>query len=65
MCPLLIGFDIDFNKNVFIYSTYRYLSLAIFSIDIIISLNMGYYEQGVIVIDRKKVLINFIKGNFL
>ena len=52
----------DFN----LYILYLYKFSKIFYIlDIIINLNCGYYLRGIIIKDRKKILINYFKNSFL
>ena len=36
-----------------------------FIIDIICSLNTGYYNQGVIILNRKKILLHYLKTKLL
>ncbi|EGR34558.1 hypothetical protein IMG5_007500 [Ichthyophthirius multifiliis] len=39
-----------------------YISFAIIILDMLVSLNTGYYSKGFIVSDRQKVILNYIKN---
>ncbi len=42
-----------------------FFSSAIFIIEIILNFNLGYYDRGQIIIDRKKIAYTYIKNNFI
>lgn len=33
--------------------------------DVVLNFNTGYYNKGIIIKDRKKIAINYLKGDFL
>jgi hypothetical protein len=38
---------------------------VIFTIDIVLDFNTGFYEEGVLITDRQQISINYFKNDFL
>ena len=62
---LILGFLIPFSSafepdNDFLSDSLDYTSLLIFSIDMIINFNTGFYERDILVLDRYRILKNYI-----
>ena len=55
-----ISFDANILKEPFLY----YFSILFFIVDIIINFNSSYYENGIIVVKRKKIINNYIRKGF-
>lgn len=57
--PFIVSFDADINSY---YLAFHTLIDLIFLIDIIIHFNCGYYHQGVIILNRKAISLNYLKS---
>ncbi|KRX01125.1 hypothetical protein PPERSA_08226 [Pseudocohnilembus persalinus] len=44
--------------------TYRYVVLCIMIIDTLLTLNLGFYQKGILIVDRKMILHNYYKNLF-
>lgn len=44
---------------------FNYLALVILCGDVYLMLNKGYYTEGILIMDRKRILTNFLKRHFL
>lgn len=69
--PLTIGFELEtydenslFLPNNLFYFIFNIFPVTIFLIDILVNLNTAYYSKGEYVINRKKIVKNYIM-NFL
>jgi Ion transport protein/Cyclic nucleotide-binding domain len=58
MIPYISAFEPD---NTSLSGSIDILSLTIFSLDMTFNFNTGYYEDGTIIKDRLKILINYLK----
>ena len=56
--PIHLAFKRVEIDNIFIFIKIFWIT------DIILSLNMGFYKQGNIVLERKKILKNYFKFKF-
>ena len=55
--PYISAFEPDNNS---LSTGIDILCLIIFSIDIIINFNTGYYEKGSLVLDRRRIMKNYM-----
>lgn len=56
-----MGGDNYFDNRFGIYwKIYLFFTIVLFALDIIITLNTGYYEKGVVVKDRSKIAKHYI-----
>ena len=63
--PLKLGFDLDESKfNVYLTNLVGSVPVWIFVFDIILNLNTAYYSKGVYIMERQKILLNYIKSTF-
>ena len=58
LIPFKISYNIQYSEGMNDLDTFI---IWILFFDIFISINTGYYEEGQIMIDRKKILFNYIK----
>ena len=58
LTPYLQSFE---RNNKRLYEFEENLSLSVFSIDILLNLNTGYYEKGSIILDREKIIKNYFQ----
>jgi hypothetical protein len=56
LTPYLESFE---STNTNLYKIEEFLSVSVFSIDILLNLNTGYYEKGDVIIDRLKIIKNY------
>lgn len=50
--------------DIISFSTFMIINISII-IDMFLSLHTGYYENGGIILDRKKIATRYIKGTFI
>ena len=66
LTPLKFCFDLDLNGNdsesahIFLFE----LPVVLYFLDILINFNTGYYEEGVIMLERNKIFQEYIRKNF-
>ena len=58
LTPYLESFE---RNNKSLYEFEENLSLSVFSIDILLNLNTGYYEKGSIILDREKIIKSYFQ----
>ena len=65
--PLKFSFDftLSLTENPLIYIFFEIFPISIFLIDILITLNSGFYYKGDLIEDKLKILDNYYKNNFL
>lgn len=59
---ITVPFSICFNFNTEAFTVLDYFSDIFFIIDIFINFNTGYYNEGVLVMNRGQICMNYIKG---
>ena len=57
--PANFSFRVKANRN------WEIICLIIFTINLILNANLAFYEKGKLVKQRKLILKNYLKGNFL
>ena len=65
--PFHIGIEFFIRKKVVLfYDIFRlYLPTGAFSIDIIVRFNTAFYSKGILVIERKKIIKNYLTNSFI
>lgn len=65
LVPLKVSFDIHVNYNDFIFVLLSfYVPLTIFGFDILVNFNSTYYEEGELIQDRSKIILNYLRYQF-
>ena len=59
LIPINACFRIDLEQN------FKILFSVLFFCDILINFNTGYFNKGLVVIDRKTIIIHYLKGEFI
>jgi len=44
---------------------FDYLTVVVFCADVYLMLNKGYFTEGILIMDRKRILTNFLKRHFI
>lgn len=44
---------------------FDYLTVVILCVDVYLMLNKGYFTEGILIMDRKRILTNFLKRHFI
>jgi hypothetical protein len=57
-----VPFNISFNYANPTLKNFDYFSDVYFLIDVLLNFNTGYYDQGMLVMNRKVIFYNYIKG---
>lgn len=61
LVPLRLAFEIDDNV---VFDTLDYIINICFMADIILNFNTGYYYKGLLIMDRKKIIKNYVSAWF-
>ena len=62
--PVKFSFDIRFKENGFQYNIlYRVPGVALF-VDILINFNTGYYQKGILILERHRIVKHYLKFHF-
>lgn len=59
--PMQSAFDIDYHSLSTLHSL---LCGIVFSLDVLVTFNRGYYDEGKIIIERKKIVSKYSRGKF-
>ena len=60
--PVRISFQLKFSENLE-FALYQAPGIALI-FDILLNFNTAYYEEGILVLDRKKISNNYLKTSF-
>ena len=55
LIPFLFSFELDFSRDKNAYYLLYIMPTVLFFIDILIQFNTGYYDEGVIMLDRTRI----------
>jgi hypothetical protein len=58
--PFTIAFDFDNN----LLKDLNYLSDIFFIVDVILNFFCGYYKEGVLILNRREIISNYLRGWF-
>ena len=61
--PLKAGFSLSIKEGFWLYFL-RLLPATVFIIEIFLCFNTGYYEEGHIIVNRSKIIRNYLKWKF-
>ena len=59
--PFSIAFNFD-DRNL---KGYNYFSDIFFIVDLVLNFNTGYYKEGILMMNRKNIVMNYVNGWFL
>lgn len=65
MTPTISSFETEYKDNLILYILQKYVSVIILIAEICISFNKGYYDEGMIITNRKLIIKQYIKNQFL
>jgi hypothetical protein len=61
---ITVPFSIAFNFNESDLKGYNYFSDLFFIVDMVLNFNTGYYKEGILITNRKDIMIGYMKGWF-
>jgi hypothetical protein len=61
---MTVPFSVAFEFEDIILNYYNYFSDVFFLIDLLLNFNCGFYNHGTLVMNRKEIIISYLKGWF-
>lgn len=62
--PMRFSFP-NFDKSINEMNMFSYYSALLFLLDGVLNLNSAYFSKGLVITDRRKIINNYIRKNFL
>lgn len=61
--PINLSFDIDYEE--FTEENFVYVTNIVILVDMIITLNSGFYNKGILIVERWEIIKNYVKNSII